>query len=417
MEAFTYKKGELHCEDVPLSKIAEAVDTPVYVYSRAAIIGAFKDYAAAFGENPHLVCYSVKANGNLAVLNAMAKEGAGFDIVSGGELYRALKAGADPKKIVFSGVGKRVSEIEYALKTGILMFNVESPAELDVLNEVAVRLNTQAPVALRVNPDVDPKTHPKISTGLKKAKFGIPREDSLAEYKRALEMKNIKVMGVDCHIGSQLTSVEPFVEAIKRLRPLIEELKSSGAQIQYLDLGGGLGIQYKNEQPPSKQEYAQAVLEATKDLGVTLVFEPGRSIVGNAGVLISRTLFGKEHSGKHFTIIDAAMNDLIRPVLYDAYHEIRAVKEPEEGKTRETDLVGPVCETGDCFAGGRDLPALERGELVAILSAGAYGFVMASNYNARPRPAEVMVSGSRFEVVRKRESYEDLLRGESISKF
>ena len=417
MEAFNYINGELCCEEVPLTKIAESADTPFYVYSKAKLLDSFTSFDKAFGEVPHKICFSTKANGNLAVLHTLVTAGAGLDIVSGGELYRGLKAGADPKKVVYSGVGKRRSEIEYAIKTGILMFNVESPAELDVIDEVAGRLNTKAPIALRVNPDVDPKTHPYISTGLKTAKFGIPTDEAIEEYKRALTLKHIEVVGVDCHIGSQLTSIAPFVEAIRKLRPLIEELQSIGAPIKYLDLGGGLGIRYKEENPPSMEEYAKAVIENTKGLGLELVFEPGRSICGNAGALITRTLYNKTNRGKEFTIVDAAMNDLIRPALYESYHEIVPVKEPTSSEHHTVDLVGPVCETGDCFGGDRDLPKIDRGELVAILSAGAYGYTMASNYNARPRPAEVMVSGNRFEIVRKRETYEDLLRGESISKF
>lgn len=417
MDAFTYINGELCCEDVPLSKIAESADTPFYVYSKAKLLDSFGSFDKAFGEVPHKICFSTKANGNLAVLHTLVSAGAGLDIVSGGELYRGLKAGADPKKIVYSGVGKRRSEIEYALKTGILMFNVESQAELDVIDEVAGRLNTKAPIALRVNPDVDPKTHPYISTGLKTAKFGIPMDEAADEYRRAMELKHITVVGVDCHIGSQLTSIEPFVEAIRRLRPLIEELRSFGAPIKYLDLGGGLGIRYDEENPPSMEEYARAVIDNTKDLDLELVFEPGRSIAGNAGALITRALYNKTNEGKQFSIVDAAMNDLIRPMLYDAYHNIVPVTEPTTSEKVTVDLVGPICETGDCFGGERELPPIERGDLVAILSAGAYGYTMASNYNARPRPAEVMVSGSRFEIVRKRETYDDLLRGESISKF
>lgn len=416
MEAFTYKGGELHCEEVPLAKIAESVDTPFYVYSKGALVEQFKRFGAAFGETPHLVCFSAKANGNLAVLHVLVSAGAGLDIVSGGELYRGLKAGVDPKKIVYSGVGKRVAEIEYALKTGILMFNVESPAELDKIQEVAARLNTQAPVALRVNPDVNPKTHKYIATGLKKAKFGIPISQALSEYKRALGLKNIKVVGLDCHIGSQLTSLEPFVETIGRLRPVIEELRSMGAPIEYLDLGGGLGIRYKDETPPTIEEYAKAVQDAAKDLDVVLVLEPGRSICGNAGALVTRTLYNKDGEKKKFTIVDAAMNDLIRPTLYESHHEIIPVRE-RNGARETTDIVGPVCESGDCFAADRPLAPARAGDLLAILSAGAYGFSMSSNYNARPRPAEIMVSGARFEVVRKRETYEDILRGESISKF
>ena len=417
MEAFTYINGELCCEEVPLSKIGESADTPFYVYSKAKLLDSFESFDKAFGDVPHKICFSTKANGNLAVLHTLVSAGAGLDIVSGGELYRGLKAGADPKKVVYSGVGKRRSEIEYALKTGIMMFNVESQAELDVIDEVAGRLNTKAPIALRVNPDVDPKTHPYISTGLKTAKFGIPMDEAVDEYKRAMGLKNIEVVGVDCHIGSQLTTIEPFVEAIRRLRPLIEELKSIGAPIKYLDLGGGLGIRYNEENPPSMEEYAKAVIDNTKDLGLELVFEPGRSIAGNAGALVTRALYNKTNEDKKFTIVDAAMNDLIRPMLYKSYHNIVPVKEPTSSEKAVVDLVGPICETGDCFGGERELPLIDRGELVAILSAGAYGYTMASNYNARPRPAEVMVSGGRYEIVRKRETYEDLLRGESISKF
>lgn len=413
---FTYKNSELYCEQVPLAKIAETVDTPFYVYSKNTIADNVKAFQKAFKDVPHLIAFSTKANSNLSVLNTVIQNGGGLDIVSSGELYRGLKAGVDPKKVVYSGVGKKASEIEYAIKTGILMLNVESAEELEKINEIAERLHLKAPVALRVNPDVDPKTHPYISTGMKKAKFGIPVQEALRLYGEAAKMKGLKVVGVDCHIGSQLTDTQPFVDAMKRIRGVVEELRSRNIEITHLDIGGGLGIQYKDEKPPSIEEYAAAILDVLKDIGCTLVLEPGRRIVGKAGALITQVIYNKHGEAKDFVILDAAMNDLIRPSLYEAWHEIIPVKESKPEK-KAVDIVGPVCESGDCFAHDRKFPKVAPGDLVAILDAGAYGFTMASNYNTRARPAEVMVSGEKFITVRKRETLEDMIRGESISMF
>ncbi|MCW5830430.1 MAG: diaminopimelate decarboxylase [Deltaproteobacteria bacterium] len=413
---FTYKNSELYCEQVLLAKIAETVDTPFYVYSKNTIADNVKAFQKAFKDVPHLIAFSTKANSNLSVLNTVIQNGGGLDIVSSGELYRGLKAGVDPKKVVYSGVGKKASEIEYAIKTGILMLNVESAEELEKINEIAERLHLKAPVALRVNPDVDPKTHPYISTGMKKAKFGIPVQEALRLYGEAARMKGLKVVGVDCHIGSQLTDTQPFVDAMKRIRGVVEELRSRNIEITHLDIGGGLGIQYKDEKPPSIEEYAAAILDVLKDIGCTLVLEPGRRIVGKAGALITQVIYNKHGEAKDFVILDAAMNDLIRPSLYEAWHEIIPVKESKPEK-KAVDIVGPVCESGDCFAHDRKFPKVAPGDLVAILDAGAYGFTMASNYNTRARPAEVMVSGEKFITVRKRETLEDMIRGESISMF
>jgi diaminopimelate decarboxylase len=370
----------------------------------------------AFAAIPHTICYSVKANSNLAVLKNFINLGGGVDIVSGGELFRALKAGVDPWKVVYSGVGKMDDEIEYALTTNILMFNVESEQELDRINEIAGRLEKRAGIAIRVNPDVDPETHPYISTGLKKAKFGVNIERSLAQYQRAKEMKNLEILGIDCHIGSQLTKVAPFVDAIGKLKRLISCLKEIGINLTYFDLGGGLGIRYGEEEPPLPAEYGQAVTKETKALGLHLLFEPGRNLVGNAGILVGKCLFTKTGEEKSFVIIDAAMNDLARPSLYGSYHGVQAVRKDQEG-TIIADIVGPICESGDFLAKDREIPNFKQGDLVAFMSAGAYGFSMSSNYNSRPRVTEVMVRGDRFEVIRERETLDDLIRGEKIPSF
>jgi len=412
MDAFTREHGELYAEDVRLQDIADTVGTPCYVYSRAALVARFRAYQAGFGSAKHLICYSVKANSNLAVLRTLALEGSGFDVVSGGELARVLRAGGDPQKVVFSGVGKQASEIRDALQAGILMFNVESPPELDLIDAVARDVGRRAPVALRVNPDVDPKTHPYISTGLRTAKFGIGIERCVEDYVRAARMKNIEVVGADCHIGSQLTSTAPFTEAVLRMTKLVDRLEEAGVHIRHLDMGGGLGIVYNEETPPAADEYAQALVSAVGHRGLSLIIEPGRSIVGNAGVLLTRVLFQKGNNEKNFIVVDAAMNDLMRPMLYQAYHAIVAV-----GKTDrmvKADVVGPICETGDFLARDRDVPAVEPGGLLAVMSAGAYGFVMSSNYNTRGRAAEVLVDGNRYDVVRRRETVEDLLALESV---
>jgi diaminopimelate decarboxylase len=413
MHHFQERNGELYAEAVPLRAVAERVGTPCYVYSLATLRRHFHVFDEAFESIPHLVCFSVKANSNLAVLRAFAREGSGFDIVSGGELFRALKAGADPRKVVFSGVGKTVAEIRNALTAGILMFNVESLAELDTINAVAGELGAKAPVALRVNPDVDPKTHPYISTGLKKSKFGIDIQRSIEDYRRARSLPHITVVGVDCHIGSQLTTVPPFVDALERIHDLVSRLQAEDFQVRYLDMGGGLGITYNDEKPPEPRQYAAALSEGLRDLAVTLLLEPGRVIVGNAGILLTRVLYLKSTDEKNFVVVDGGMNDLIRPALYGSYQGIQPVQ-PRNGTRFTADVVGPVCESGDFFAKDRELPALEPGDLLAVMSAGAYGFVMASNYNTRPRPPEVLIDGERLYIVRQRETLEDLVRGEQV---
>ena len=416
MHHFKYKSGRLHAEEVAIEKIAKKVGTPCYVYSRATLERHYNAFDRAFKKAPHIVCYSVKANSNIAVLNTFAELGGGFDIVSGGELYRALKAGADPKKIVFSGVGKKEEEIEYAIKSSILMFNVESPQELRAINKVAKRLKKRAGIAIRVNPDVDAKPHPYISTGLKKNKFGISSREAVAEYIFAKKnLKNLDLIGIDCHIGSQLTEVSPFIDALKKVKKLIAKLRKEGIDIKYLDLGGGLGINYEGEVPPLPSEYGKAITAETGDLGVTLIFEPGRVIAGNSGILVSEVTYTKSNGKHNFTIVDGAMNDLARPSLYNAYHEIKAVKKNSRKKVK-MDIVGPICESGDFLAKDRLLQPYNPGELLAVMSAGAYGFTMSSNYNTRRRAAEVMVDGKGFDVIRKREEYKDLVKGESIPK-
>ncbi len=403
---------------MPLKRIAHEVGTPAYVYSLATLRRHFQVFDQAFAKVPHIVCFSVKANSNIALLRAFAKQGSGFDIVSGGELFRALKAGGDPKKIVFSGVGKKKQEIEYALNAGILMFNVESDEELTALNDIAAGVGKKAPISLRVNPDVDPQTHPYISTGMKKAKFGVEIKKSLETYKRALGLRHINVVGVDCHIGSQLTSLTPFADALAKVREYLDrvlagEMKKEGAQIRYLDLGGGLGINYNDETPPSPEEYAKVIMEGLQGLDVTLILEPGRVIVGNAGILLTEVQYIKETDTKKFVIVDAGMNDLIRPALYGSYQGIRPVLESKAERI-VADIVGPICESGDFFAKDREIARPRRGDLLAVMSAGAYGFTMASNYNSHPKPPEVLVDGDRYHIVRKRESMEDLINGEVI---
>ena len=417
MDAFAYHDQQLCCEGVPLARIATEVGTPTYVYSLRALRTAYRAYDQALAPVPHVVCYSVKANGSLAILRALARDGSGFDIVSAGELFAARRAGADPQRIVFSGVGKTRDEMAQALAAGILMFNVESPAELETLEQVAAAAGRRAPVALRVNPDVDPQTHPYISTGMKKSKFGIDIDAALAIYERAARLPYLEVVGLDCHIGSQLTSVAPFVDALARARSLVERLRERGIRLRYLDVGGGLGITYRDERPPTPAEYCAALIAGTRGLDVTLLVEPGRSLVGNAGALLTRVLYLKDGPVKRFVIVDAAMTDLIRPSLYDSYHEVRPLARPRTGETRLVDVVGPVCESGDFLARDRQLPPVEAGDLLAVMSAGAYGFAMASNYNARPRPAGVLVDGDRYGVIRERETVEDLLRGESLPSW
>jgi diaminopimelate decarboxylase len=418
MHHFEYRNGEMFAEGVPVRRLAKEVGTPAYVYSLATLQRHFRVFDRAFSKVPHIVCFSVKANSNIALLRAFAKEGSGFDIVSAGELYRALKAGADPRKIVFSGVGKRKEEIEYALKTGILMFNVESEHEMVALNEIAAGVGKKAPISLRINPDVDPQTHPYISTGMKRAKFGVDIKRSLESYKKAAALPNLEVVGVDCHIGSQLTSVSPFVDALARVREYLERvlvgsLKREGAQIRYLDLGGGLGISYKDENPPHPEEYAHAIVQGLAGLDITLILEPGRVIVGNAGILITEVQYLKETDEKNFVIVDGGMNDLIRPALYGSYQAIRPVVQGQ-GETIVADIVGPICESGDFLAKDREIARPRRGDLLAVMSAGAYGFTMASNYNSHPKAPEVLVNGDQYYVIRARESLDDLIRGETI---
>jgi diaminopimelate decarboxylase len=418
MNHFEYRNGEMFAEGVSLKRIAREVGTPAYVYSLATLKRHFKVFDEAFTKVRHIVCFSVKANSNLALLRSFAKQGSGFDIVSGGELFRALKVGADPKKIVFSGVGKKKEEIEYALNTGILMFNVESEQELLVLNDIASGIGKRAPISLRVNPDVDPQTHPYISTGMKKAKFGVDIKKSLETYRKAVSLKNVEVVGVDCHIGSQLTSITPFVDALAKVREYLDrvlagEMKRECAQIRYLDLGGGLGIHYHDETPPLPDEYAKAIIQGLEGLDVTLILEPGRVIVGNAGILLTEVQYIKETDTKKFVIVDGGMNDLIRPALYGSYQAIQPVVDNQAQKI-VADVVGPICESGDFFAKDREIPRPQRGDFLAVMSAGAYGFTMASNYNSHPKPPEVLVDGEKYYVVRKRESFEDLIRGETI---
>jgi diaminopimelate decarboxylase len=417
MHDFAYRNGEFYCEEVPLSRIAKEVGTPFYVYSHATLVRHFRAIDNAFQSVPHIIAFAMKANSNLAILRLLAREGSGADIVSGGELYRALKAGVPPSKIVFAGVGKNREEIRYALKSGILMFNVESSDELRAIDDVAAEMRTKARVALRVNPDVDPKTHPYISTGMKKSKFGISADRALEEFKLASSLKHIDVAGVHKHIGSQLTDITPFVDALKKVLELVEQLKEQGIGIRYINVGGGLGITYSDETPPEPKDLAAAISPLLRDLKCTVIMEPGRVIVGNAGALVTRVLYQKASDVKHFVIVDAAMNDLIRPSLYGAFHEIKPVRETPPGKPVTVDVVGPVCESGDFLAKDRAMPEVKTGDLLAVMSAGAYGFVMASNYNSRPRVPEILVRGREIHVIRERESLADLVRGETIPAF
>ncbi|MCG8418986.1 MAG: diaminopimelate decarboxylase [Proteobacteria bacterium] len=423
MNHFNYRDNELYCEDVPLATIAREVGTPVYVYSRATLARHYLVFDQALSSLDHLICFSVKANSNLAVLRLLGNLGAGADIVSGGELYRVLRAGGDVRKIVFSGVGKTASEMREALRAGILIFNVESRDELVLLDRVAGEEGVRAPVAFRVNPDVDAETHPYISTGLKENKFGIPMAAAHEHYRFARTLSNIDIVGVDCHIGSQLTKTSPFADAIVRLNQLIQGLADDGFSIRYLDIGGGLGIPYGKEdepEPPTPADYGQTVsaaLAPLADLHLTVICEPGRVIAGNAGALVTRVLYRKSSEAKHFTVVDAAFNDLMRPALYGSFHPIRPVVHRDDRPVHVTDVVGPICESGDFLARDRELPEMESGELACVGAAGAYGFAMASNYNTRPRPAEVLVDGDRYAVVRRRETVEQLVDSESIPDF
>lgn len=411
-DAKTAEGESLFAESVALSEIAARYGTPAYVYSRATLEHHYRIFSAAFAELPHLICYAVKANSNLAVLQVLAEQGCGFDIVSVGELERVVRAGGDPAKVVFSGVGKRKDEMARALELGIRCFNVESEPELQRLAEVAKTHGVQAPVSLRVNPDVDAKTHPYISTGLKDNKFGIDIQRAESVYQRASELASLDVVGVDCHIGSQLTDTAPFVDASRLVLELIDRLRQQGIALKHLDIGGGLGIRYKDETPPSPAEYAAALMPLLRESGLEIMLEPGRAMVGNAGVLLTTVEFLKPTEHKNFAVVDAAMNDLLRPALYQGWHEVVPVQ-PHTAAAKNWDIVGPVCETGDFLAQDRNL-SLAAGDVLALRSAGAYGMVMASNYNSRPRPIELMVDGDAVHVVRERESLADIMRGEQL---
>lgn len=416
MHHFHYREGTLYAEDAAIPRIAQAVGTPFYLYSAATLTHHFQAFDGAFAQVPHLTCFALKANSSGALLRLLGRLGSGADIVSGGELYRALRAGISPEKIVYSGVGKTEAEIGFALKKKILLLNVESPEELCLIDRVAARLKKKAPIAIRVNPDIDPQTHPYISTGLKKNKFGINIQESLQQYRLARELRHIEIRGVDCHIGSQLLLTDPFLEAVRKLKKLIQQLIDLGIQIRYLDLGGGLGITYDREEPPRPREYARAIIQELGRGPYTLILEPGRVLVGNAGILVTRVLYLKKGEEKNFIVVDAGMNDLLRPSLYGSFHLIQPVVKKRRRKIT-VDVVGPICESGDFLGKDRLLPRPEAGDLLAVMSAGAYGFSMSSNYNARPRMAEVLSEGKNFHVIRRRETYANLVAGEQVPEF
>lgn len=416
MDYFEYRNGELFCEDVPVKAVARKVGTPFYLYSYGTFERHFRVFDGAFGEMPHMVCYSLKANPNGALLRTVARLGGGADIVSGGELYRALEAGIPAERIVYSGVGKSGEELRYAIDAGIRMINIESEGELRLLAKLSRKMKKRVPVSVRVNPEIDPKTHPYITTGLKKNKFGVLWGDALRLYRDMAAEEYLAPIGISSHIGSQILELGPFIEAVTSLKAMIFELRGQGISVEMLDIGGGLGITYKDELPPDPAQYARAIRENLGDTGVTLILEPGRVIVGNSGIFVTRVLYVKGTAGKTFYIVDGAMNDLVRPSLYNAYHEILPVEEGN-AKTEVVDLVGPVCESGDFFAKDRELASLKEGGLVAIKGAGAYGFAMSSNYNSRRRAAEVLVKGGEFFVVRRRETYRDLRRLERTPHF
>lgn len=418
MNHFDYVNGEMHCEGVALSRIAAEVGTPAYVYSQATLTRHFTVFDDALSHVPHLICYSVKACSNIAVIKLLGELGSGFDVVSGGEIHRLKAAGVDTRKVVFSGVGKTPAEMRLGIEAEIHAFNVESEAELRVLSDVAVSMGRSAPVSLRVNPDVDPKTHPYIATGLKKSKFGIPWDKAVSAYALAAQLPGINVVGLDCHIGSQLTTLDPFLEAVDRMLGLVELLRGEGHKITSLDLGGGLGITYADETPPHPRELARAVTERTAGHDLTLLFEPGRVIVGNAGVFLTKVLYKKSNDEKNFIIVDGAMNDAIRPALYGAYHEIRPVRKVAEVSSNIiADVVGPICESGDFFAKDRELAPVSVDELLVLMSAGGYGFSMSSNYNSRPRVPEILVHGDTYSVIRRRETVEELTALEAIPEW
>jgi diaminopimelate decarboxylase len=416
MHHFNYKNNELFCEETPIADIAEDVGTPFYLYSHATLIKHFRAFDDSFKGIRHLTCFSMKSNSNMAILRLFANEGGGVDIVSGGELYRALRAGVDHKRIVYSGVGKTVREMAYALESDILIFNIESEQELRLLNETAGGLGRKARIAIRVNPDIDPQTHPYVSTGLRDNKFGIDIKKSVKQYSIAADLDHLVVTGISCHIGSQLIKVSPFVDALKRIKELRKRLEDNNIHISYLDLGGGLGITYHEEIPPLPEEYASAIREEMGETDLTLILEPGRVLMGNAGILVTNVLYTKSSEGKNFIIVDAAMNDLMRPSLYGSYHGIQPIKMTGR-KSIKVDIVGPICESGDFLAKDREMESMRPGDLIAVMSAGAYGFSMSSTYNSRPRVAEVMVKGDRYYTIRAREDYEDLVRGEMIPDF
>ena len=413
MSNFIYKDGELHAEGVSLLEIAKQHNTPCYVYSKKAIETKYLEFISAFNSENNLLCYAVKANSNISILNILANMGSGFDIVSSGELFRVLKAGGDPSKVVFSGVGKRVDEMKFALEKNIKCFNVESKSELLKLNKVAESMKVSAPVSLRVNPNVDAKTHPYIATGLKENKFGISFELAKDTFEQAAKMSNINLIGIDCHIGSQISELSPFQDALQKLLDLINELTQSGIQLKHVDIGGGLGITYKDEKPPTPNQYVTAITNITSKHDLEIIIEPGRSIIGNAGVLLTEVEYLNQNSFKNFAVVDAAMNDLIRPSLYDGWHEIKSVIKDSKVKEKIYDIVGPICETGDFVGKDRTLSLVE-GDLLAIFSAGAYGFSMSSNYNSRPRAAEILVDGNKTYEIRGRETLEDLINGELL---
>jgi len=412
MSNFTYRDGSLYAEDLPVSEIAASYGTPCYIYSRAALEARFMEYRNALQDCPHLICYAVKANSNLAVLNVLARLGAGFDIVSGGELERVVAAGGDPANVVFSGVSKTPQEMSRALELGIHCFNLESAAELEVLNRVAGEMGHVAPVSVRVNPDVDAMTHPYISTGLRENKFGLSVEEALGVYQRAAQLEHVQVVGLDCHIGSQLTEVSPFIDALHRLLALVDQLAEGNINIRHLDLGGGLGVRYRDETPPSVAEYIGAIREVLGERDVQLLFEPGRSIAANAGLLVMQVEYLKSTAEHNFALVDAAMNDMIRPALYQAWLDIQPVQQGGNGQQAVWDVVGPVCETGDFLGKSREL-SLNQGDLLAMFGAGAYGFTMSSNYNSRGRAPEIMVDGDRAHLIRERETFADIIRGET----
>lgn len=416
MNHFTYREKDLYAEDVPVEKIARAVGTPFYLYSHATLERHFSVFDGAFSGISHITCYSCKANTNIALLRLIAKLGGGADIVSGGELAAALQASVPVEKIVYSGVGKTEEEISYAVRSGIAMINTESEGELRLVEAVGKRLGKRVPVSIRVNPEIDAKTHPYITTGLKKNKFGILWNDARRLYEDIARSEHLTAVGLSSHIGSQITEIPPFVDAVRSLKSMVAELSSAGISLRYMDIGGGLGITYKNELPPQPEEYARAIKAEIKGMPLTLILEPGRVVVGNSGIFVSKVLYVKETSGKVFYVVDGGMNDLVRPSFYGAYHEIVPVR-GEKAKKIKVDVVGPICESGDFLAKGRKLPRLEPQSLIAVMGAGAYGYSMASNYNSRPRVPEVLVKGDEFFVIRRRESYRDLFRGESIPGF